>query len=112
MLWDPRRVALISVILVSTVAWALAVRMVNAYLMPVALGAMLTTLLIKPRLALVVNIVLSILMGLMASADNGMFTATMFGVMLTAMVAGTAVIPVLRYRHRVSGIMLAGAMWS
>jgi putative nucleotidyltransferase with HDIG domain len=110
MLRDPKRVALISVILVSTVAWALAFRKVNAYLMPVALGAMLTTLLIKPRLALVVNIFLSILMGLLASVDNGMFTATMFGVMLTALVAGTAVIPVLRERHSFPGILLSGVV--
>jgi putative nucleotidyltransferase with HDIG domain len=110
MLRDPRRVGLMAVILVTTVAWSLAFRAVNAYLMPVTLGAMLTTLLIKPRLALVVNIVLSILAGLMASVDSGMFTATMFGVMLTAMVAGTAVVPVLRNRHRFSGIMLSGAI--
>ncbi len=110
MLTDPRRVGLLSLILVSTVAWALAFRAVNAYLMPVALGAMLTTMLLKPRLALVVNIVLSILMGLMATVDSGMFTATMFGVMLTAMAAGSMVVPVLRFRHSLSGVMLSGAI--
>ena len=110
MLRDPKRVALVSVILVTTVGWALAFRTVNPYLMPVALGAMLTTRLLKPRLALVVNIVLSILTGLMASVDSGMFTATMFGVMLTAMVAGTAVVPVLRNRNSFSGVMLTGAI--
>jgi putative nucleotidyltransferase with HDIG domain len=78
--------------------------------MPVALGAMLTARLIKPRLAIVVNIVLSILTGLMAAVDNGMFTATMFGVMLTQMVAGTAVVPVIRNRHSFSGVMLSGAI--
>ena len=110
MLVDPKRVALLSLILVSTVAWAVAFRAVNAYLMPVALGAMLTTMLLKPRLALVVNIVLSILMGLLATADSGIFTATMFGVMLTAMAAGSVVVPVLRFRHSFPGVMLSGAV--
>ena len=110
MLRDPKRVALISVILVTTLAWAMAFRAVNAYLMPVALGAMLTTRLLKPRLAIVVNIILSILTGLMAAADNGLFTATMFGVMLTALVAGTAVVPVIRNRNTFAGVMLSGAI--
>ena len=110
MLRDPKRVALISVILVTTLAWAMAFRAVNAYLMPVALGAMLTTRLLKPRLAIVVNIILSILTGLMAAADNGLFTATMFGVMLTALVAGTAVVPVIRNRNTFAGVMISGAI--
>jgi putative nucleotidyltransferase with HDIG domain len=110
MIRDPKRVALISVILTTTLAWAMAFRSVSAYLMPVALGAMLTTRLLKPRLAIVVNAVLSILTGLLAAADKGLFTATMFGVMLTAMVAGTAVVPVIRGRNSFAGVMLAGAI--
>jgi len=110
MLRDPKRVALLAIILTTTLAWAMAFRAVNAYLMPVALGAMLTTRLLKPRLAIVVNVVLSILTGLMAAADSGLFTATMFGVMLTALVAGTAVVPVLRNRHSFAGVMLSGAI--
>ncbi len=110
MLRDPKRIALLAVILTTTLAWSLAFRMLNPYLMPVALGAMLTTRLLKPRLAMVVNIVLSILTGLLATVDSGMFTATMFGVMLTSMVAGTAVVPVLRNRHSFAGVMLSGAI--
>lgn len=110
MLRDPKRISLLAVILTTTVAWCWAFRSVNAYLMPVALGAMLTARLIKPRLAIVVNIVLSILTGLMAASDNGMFTATMFGVMLTQLVAGTAVVPVIRNRNSFAGVMLSGAI--
>lgn len=110
MLRDPKRVALMAVILVTTLAWAMAFRAVNAYLMPVALGAMLTTRLLKPRLAIVINVILSILAGLLAAADKGLFTATMFGVMLTSLVAGTAVVPVIRNRNSFAGVMLSGAI--
>ncbi len=112
MLRDPRRIAPLAPIILSGGAFdspATAAR----HLMPaLALGAMLTatTLSMKPRLALVVNAALSVLAGLLASADNGMFTITMFGVMITSIVSGSAVVPVLRDRHGFSDIMAAGAV--
>jgi putative nucleotidyltransferase with HDIG domain len=108
MVRQPRRVALLAIILVLVVGSSLVIRSISSYLMPVAFGAMLTTLLIKPRLGLVVNIVLSILTGLMASVDSGMFTVTMFCVMMTSTVAGSAVVPIIRRRQTFSGIMMAG----
>ena len=107
---DPKRVTLLSVILVTVVGISLIVRSISAYLMPVTLGVMLTTLLLKPRLALVINIVLSILTGFMASVGNGMFTATVFGVMMSSIVAGSAAMPILKSRQNRSGIMLTGTI--
>lgn len=108
MLTDARRIGLLSTIVVVVVALSLLIQQVNTYLMPVTLGVMLTALLLKPRLALITNIVLSVLTGLLASVSSGMFTAAMFCIMLTSLISGSICIAIIRRRQQRTSVMLAG----
>ena len=112
LLRDPRRVALLCLIAVTVISFSLLVRTLNSYLMPVALGAMLITLLIKPRLAMVVNFALAVLTGLMASIENGLFTATTLCVMLNGILGGSACVVVVKRRQQRANVLLAGAIVS
>ena len=80
---DVRKVALLGTIFVITIGLCILCQEINVYLMPVTLGVMLTAVLLKNRLALIVNIALSVICGMVASGASGVFTASMFSVMMT-----------------------------
>ena len=103
-----RMISLQCVIVLITVGMSLLFSTINTYLMPVALGAMLVTLLMRPRLAIIINMVLSVLTGLLASADSGGLTTTMFSVMLISLVSGTLCVPILKRRPQRLNILLTG----
>ncbi len=108
MLIDARRVGLLGTIFMITIGLCILCQEINVYLMPVTLGVMLTALLLKPRLALIVNIALSIICGLVASGASGVFTASMFSMMLTAIVSGTLCVAIIRKRQQRAAVLLAG----
>ena len=103
-----RMISLQCVIVLITVGMSLLFSTINTYLMPVALGAMLVTLLMRPRLAIIINMVLSVLTGLLASTDSGGLTTTMFSVMLISLVSGTLCVPILKRRPQRINILLTG----
>ncbi|MDL2206678.1 HDIG domain-containing protein [Eubacteriales bacterium OttesenSCG-928-N13] len=107
---DPRKIALIAIICLLVVGMSLASRLISPHLMPVVLGAMLTTLLLKSRLALMVNLVLSVIAGLLASSDGGMFTTPMFSVMLASFISGSCCVVVIRNRRQRVSVLVAGLM--
>lgn len=109
MLLDPRRMALLCCIVVIVMLLCLLLQQANVYLMPVTLGVMLTAILLKPRLAMITNVVLAVMAGLLAfSSSTGMFTAAMFGVVLTSIVSGSLCLGILKTRQQRLGIMMAG----
>ena len=109
MLMDPRRIALLCCIVVVVILLCLLLQKVNVYLMPVTLGVMLTAILLKPRLALITNIILAVMAGLLAfSSSTGMFTAAMFGVMMTSIVSGSLCLGIVKTRQQRLSIMMAG----
>jgi len=109
MLADVRKVALLGTIFVITIGLCILCQEINVYLMPVTLGVMLTAVLLKNRLALIVNIALSVICGMVASGANGVFTASMFSVMLTSIVSGTLSVAIMRKRQQRAALLLAGA---
>jgi len=108
MLADVRKVALLGTIFVVTIGLCILCQEINIYLMPVTLGVMLTAVLLKNRLALIVNIALSVICGMVASGANGVFTASMFSVMLTSIVSGTLSVAIMRKRQQRAALLLAG----
>ncbi len=108
MLTDARKVGLLGTIFMITIGLCILCQEINVYLMPVTLGVMLTALLLKHRLALIVNIVLSIICGLAASGASGVFTASMFSMMLTSIVSGTLCVAIIRKSQQRAAILLAG----
>lgn len=109
MLADVRKVALLGTIFVVTIGLCILCQEINIYLMPVTLGVMLTAVLLKHRLALIVNIALSVMCGMVASGANGVFTASMFSVMLTSIVSGTLCVAIMRKKQQRAALLLAGA---
>lgn len=109
MLADVRKVALLGTIFVITIGLCILCQEINVYLMPVTLGVMLTAVLLKNRLALIVNIALSVMCGMVASGASGVFTASMFSVMLTSIVSGTLSVAIMRKRQQRAALLLAGA---
>lgn len=112
LLTEYKTVILLGLILVLTSGISLLVRGLSSYLMPVSMGAMLTTMLIKPRLAIVVNLVLSVITGLMATIQSGQFASTMFSVMLIPIVSGTICVCVIRRKPQRYRILLTGLIMS
>ncbi len=109
MLADVRKVALLGTIFVITIGLCILCQEINVYLMPVTLGVMLTAVLLKNRLALIVNIALSVMCGMVASGASGVFTASMFSVMLTSIVSGTLSVAIMRKRQQRAALLLAGS---
>lgn len=105
-----RTASLLALIAVATVALCMLVRPISPYLMPVSLGAMLTTLLINPSLAIVVNLALAVLSGLLAQAEGSALTSAMSTLMLTSIVSGSLCVPLIKRRPQRLTILLAGVL--
>lgn len=108
LLTDSVKISLIGLIFIIVIGCSLLIRPINSYLMPVALGAMLTTLLLKSRIALIMNLVLAILAGLLASTDSDMFTSTMFCIILTAVISGSAAVVIIRSGRQRFSVLFSG----
>ncbi|MBQ1257628.1 MAG: hypothetical protein IIX93_10200, partial [Clostridia bacterium] len=97
--------ALISVIVVGT---SLLVRDISPYLMPTTLGILLVSQLVKRRLAIVMNVVLSVAISLFASASTGFFNMAMFTIVINSFVGGMVGLLVLKRRQQRTITLIAG----
>ena len=89
------------------IAISLLVRGMNSYLMPVALGAILISVLLDTKTALFVNCVVSFMVSMLVSTD-GLFSMSMFSVMLMSFAAGPIATLVLSRKQLRTGTLLAG----
>ena len=105
---DPRSMALLGCILVVTMVVCMLVQNINIYLMPVAIGVLLTALLMGSRLALMVNTMLAILTSLLAAGSGSVFTASMFSLLLTSALSGPLCLIVLYKKQQRIAVLLAG----
>ena len=110
LLWDVRTLLLMGVINVLVVCLSLLLRELSVYFMPVSLGVFLIAQLIKPRLALIVNISQAIMVSLLASTGNSLFTMAMFSVVISSVVSCSVVVSVVRKRQARTGVLIAGLM--
>ena len=95
---DARRTGLLCVILLITCGICMVSQSINQFLVPVALGVMLTTLLLKSRLALIVNLA------------SGSFSTSLIIVMMTSVVSGPLCIALIRNKTQRVVVLLAGLM--
>lgn len=86
------------------------VNKIHGYLIPVSLGALLITILLSPRLALVTNIVLSILVGIIAGNSEGMLTIPTLNIILIAIVGGMIGVYLVNYPQQRATLSLAGIL--
>ena len=106
-LQDNKRLLLLCIIIVLEVAISLLVRDLNSYLMPVAMGAILISILIDTKTAMFVSAMLSFMVSMLVSAD-GLFSMTMFSILLMAFAAGPVSAFVLSHKQLRTGTLLAG----
>lgn len=110
LLWDVRTLLLMGVINVLVVCLSLLLRELSVYFMPVSLGVFLIAQLIKPRLALIVNISQAIMVSLLASTGNSMFSMAMFSVVISSVVSCSVVVSIIRKRQARTSILIAGLL--
>lgn len=95
------------ILLVVSICWA--VSSLNPYMMPVSLGVLLISQLLgRNRLALYVNLVIGFIVSLFTDARNGLFTMTMFSIVLMSLIAGPIVLAVFTRRTQRTTTLLAG----
>ena len=105
---DPHTLTLLCTIYVLTACICLLCQKINAYLMPVCLGVMLTALLVDFRLSMVVNMSLALLTSQLAAGSSNIFTAAMFAVLMTSLVSGSLSLLVLHKKQQRLTVLLAG----
>lgn len=104
---DSKRLSLLCIIAVLELAICLLVRDVNSYLMPVALSALLISILLDTKTALFVNVVLSFMVSMLVSSD-GLFSMSMFAILLMAFSSAPVATLILSHRQQRTGTLLAG----
>ena len=70
---SPKQIMLLCLIALLVISLSMGARMIHSYLMPVSLGLLLIIVLMDARLALFVNLMLSLLASVLAPAGSGMF---------------------------------------
>ena len=105
---DPMFLALLCTILLVTAFICLLVQSINIYLMPVAIGCMLTALLVGTRMSLVVNLALAVITCQLAAGSGSVFTASVMSVLLTSALSGPLCLIVLQKRQQRLSVLLAG----
>lgn len=110
MLRDAGRLALLSVIVLTTCGLCVLVQTLNQFLMPVALGVLLTAALLKTRLALIVNVVLAVLSGLISSGVSGSLSSSLIIVMITSTISGALCVAVIHGKTQRVFMLLAGLL--
>lgn len=110
LLSDMKTLLLMALINVLVVCLSLLLRQISVYFMPVSLGVFLITQLIKPRLALIINISQAVMVSLLASTGNSMFTMAMFSVIMSSVVSSSIVVAVMRRKQARTNTLIAGVL--
>jgi len=111
-LFDPeimkstKELFLLSLISVIVIGVSVLVRDVSPYLMPTTLAILLVSQLVKRRLAIVMNVVLSVGISLFASSSTGFFNMTMFTIVVNSIVSGMVALLVLKKKKQQRTITL------
>ncbi len=111
---DLRQVLVIMLVMIISVGLGvLSIKLINVYLVPVALGAMLLTGLLGARTGLTAGIALSVILASLAAGSNTAYSAEMVHLLLTGVVGSVAAVKFLagkpqRVRTVICGVLVAG----
>ena len=115
LLSDIRRVMVIMlVLLISEGLGVIAVKLINVYLTPVAMGAMLLTGLLGSRVGLAASFTLSVIIAGLTAGSNNAYSVEMVHLLLTGVIGGVVAVQFLkdkpqRVRMVVCGVVVAAA---
>ncbi len=86
---QPKLILMIVCVLLVILGVGVIFRRINVYLIPLQLGVFLFALLLNQRFAIVCNTSLAVLVGLLATGDEGIFATGMFNILLVSVISGT-----------------------
>lgn len=110
-LQDVRQMLVIMLVMVISVALGvLCVKLIDGYLTPVALGAMLLTGLLGARVGLTAGISLSLILSGLAAGSNNAYSAEMVHLLLTGVVGSVAAVRFLAGKPQRVRTVVCGAM--
>ncbi len=110
---EPRQVIVIMLVMIICVGLGvISVKLINVYLIPMALGAMLLTGLLGSRTGLTVGIALSVLLASLAAGSNTAYSEEMVHLLLTGIVGSAVAVKFLagkpqRVRTVICGVLVA-----
>ena len=110
---DVRQVLVIMLVMIISVSLGvICAKLINVYLVPVALGAMLLTGLLGARVGLTAGISLSLLLACLAAASNSTYSGEMVHLLLTGVVGSVVAVQFLagkpqRVRTVICGVLVA-----
>ncbi len=107
---QPKKLIMIALICGIDILCCILSREINTYVMPVTLGVLMLGLLIGRRVALYINIPLSVVASMLASASGSFINMATYTVVISSLVAGTAALRVLKARQTRLTVLLAGAV--
>jgi putative nucleotidyltransferase with HDIG domain len=101
---------MLSLIIILSLGVALLVNQIHPYLIPASLGTLLIAILLHSRLALIINMVLAVLIGIMTGNDGGVFSVTMLNVMMISLFGGSIGVYIVNRLPQRNALMLAGVV--
>ncbi len=101
---------MLSLIIILSLGVALLVNQIHPYLIPVSLGTLLIAILLHSKLALIINMVLAVLIGIMTGNDGGVFSVTMLNVMFISLVGGSIGVYTVNRLSQRNALLLAGVV--
>ena len=108
MLKKPMQIVLLCAICLLHVGLASVAVQFNQYIIPLQFGVMLISILIKPRLAMVVNFVLTVLVGIIASGSSGLLSTTTSSILIVGLIGGCQAVYLTRRPLQRAGLFLVG----
>ena len=106
----PANLTLLSLIALTVTGLCFGLSRWSAYMMPLSLGLMLVAILFDQRAALYFNIAIGFIASLLSDTSSGLFSVTMFSVLLMSMVSGPIILAVFSRRTQRITTLLAGVL--
>ncbi len=106
----PRMLLLIVTVYVLVMGIGVVTRQLSIYLIPLQLGIFLMAILINRRLAIVCNASLAVLVGILATGDEGLLASGMFNILLVAVITGSIAVALSRSVNQRMSLVYTGLL--
>ncbi len=107
---SPKLLAIQMIILCATLAACIAARLVDLYLPPVLLGAMMMTGLIGVACGAAASLTLGILASALIAGGNSTYGTEMVNLLLTSLISGAVAVAIIRHKPYRQQVLLAGVV--
>lgn len=111
MVQTPKKVLMLAILIVLSVLFSAAISGYKAGLAQIAIGTILIAVLLKPRVALITNVALSVILGMVVTQSSELLATQTASAIIVSLVAGTMTIymckkPMHRMRIMLTGVII------